>query len=187
MTLVIVMVILVIVMVILVIVMVDVLMCVLQCFERFDRYDIDCKPGYFDVVAASLKALDMKRKIPLTGIESKQASGFIVIVVMGLLKHDRGLFRHHLGNSTVDHVDHAANRTTAVQQTGRTSNDFDPIGKAYLDAFSVIRALVRDICCTNTVLQDTNAIARMAANDGVSNARAEGGIVDPDFLFQSLS
>jgi hypothetical protein len=132
MTLVIVMVILVIV--VLVIVVMAVLVCVLQCFERFDRYDIDCEPGYFDVVAASLKALDMKRKIPLTGIESKQAPGFIVIVVMGLLKHDRGLFRHHLGNSTVDHVDHAANRTAAVKQTGWAANDFDPIGKAYLDA-----------------------------------------------------
>ena len=125
----------------------------------------------------------MERKIALACIEPKQSPRLIVIVIVGLLKHDRRLQRHGLGDATIDDVDNTSYRPTSVEQACWPPNNFNSIGKAHFNAFSMVRTLIRDIRCTHTILHHANAITCMTSNNWMPYSWTERSIVDTDFFF----
>src|SRR5690606_15603791 len=63
------------------------------------------------------------------------------------------LLRQTLGNLVVQHIDHAADSTTAVQQGGRTAQHFYFVSQQRISRYRVIRRNVRGIQQTGTVRQ----------------------------------
>ena len=75
----------------------------------------------------------------------------------------RGRLLH--GNQIVGHVDHAANCTRAVKDRRGAAHDFDALTEQCAYAWGMIRTDIRDIKDFRAIIQNADAIVRLATND----------------------
>ena len=76
-------------------------------------------------------------------------------------------------NAVVDHVHHTANGAAAVQQSGWAAQHFNALGGEGVNRHSMVVAEARHVHVRATVLQNANAVAFHATNDGAAHVRTE--------------
>ena len=131
-------------------------------------------------MGAAVKRIDVQHQFVVTRFHQSAGTALISCAT-----HAHFGFTHHATFGTkdaftrdavVDHIHHTADGTAAVQQSGRTTQHFNPLGGKRIDRNGVVIAEARHIHVGTTVLQDAYAVTFHAANDGAAHIGTERAV-----------
>lgn len=86
-----------------------------------------------------------------------------------------------------DHVDDAAHGAGAVEEGAGAAEDFDAVEALGVDGFAVVAALGAEGAGADAVLEDEDAVAIEAADNGASGAGAEAAAVDAGLAVEDIA
>ena len=91
------------------------------------------------------------------------------------------------GDTSVDNIDYATNRTGTVEQRGGSAQHFDLLGQKRLDGRRVIAADRRDVHRRQPFAQHQDTRAILPANDRTTDARTKVARLNPWLTLQGLA
>ena len=92
-----------------------------------------------------------------------------------------------LGDAVVDHIDHPAHRAAAVQQSARPAQHLNALHAQGVLGHRMIWAQAREVMRCPTVVEQANAVAIQAADDGSARIRAKVTVGHPRGLRQRFT
>ena len=140
-----------------------------------------------DLAAIAPEAVEMHRHVAGARIEPTGQHIAPGVTAVAVLEGSARSARHRGRHAVVDHVDHAADGTAAVEQRGRPAQHLDAIGQHGLGGIGVIGAGIGGIAHGHAVLQHQHARCALAADHGLPHPRTEGGERHTGLLLQRLA
>ncbi|MNS93656.1 hypothetical protein D3C72_1278410 [compost metagenome] len=91
------------------------------------------------------------------------------------------------GNAVIKAIDHSTNGVAAIEQGSGTTDDFDALNGRRVQRYGVIVGQRRRIQGTDTIAQNTDAVAIQAADHRTTGPGAEPGRSDAGLVVQGLA
>ncbi len=130
----------------------------------------------------------MIRQVAFTALYFHYCGRFIGSRVKTLLKRAAEQFVRELArNPVIDHIDHAANRSAAVQQRGGAAQHFNALRQQRLDAGRVIGTNRRSVVAADAVVQHPHPRSALTANDRRADPRPKGLAGNAQLVFQRFT
>ena len=144
-----------------------------EFLERLDGCLVNSVAADFDIVVTAPESVEMESHVPRRAVDPDQGIVLCADGVMALLDDETRFFRQAFRNPVVDDVDDAADGAAAVKQGRRPANDFQPFRQCRIHRIGMVGADSGSVGNADSVLQNLNAVAGLAANHRQTHSGAE--------------